>query len=415
MIDNRLEKIKKIQESDLLNPDIISNTEDLCADYVNGSRVGEAQELWVFLSKLINGSKIKTLNLSFYLRYNEVLDKLAWIAYIFMPDLEVERLYKSRLLFGLSNEFDIKGKVKLYFNLAFGDLLRLNQRRNLIINALRSNEEYLGRQDLNITNLNEKLPPMIKNWLRDYDQSSQTEKRMERLGIVEYFNASRNIRQLSESQKLYLRQILELYDLLRFLTATDDNLEITGHEIPSKSNLSNNLKPAEDIVNETSSNLLIEKEILAAYQGDARQQKMITGEEEKLKKAGKFKLREEFMAAVQDKNVNKTMAAFRVLARSGDLGSFLKEDAKLNKFMAGVWEKKFNKALAAEFIKNADQLKFVRLFLRYILEERLGLGTSDAARLGLQLGNIFVNLGKKEYNKIAYYDVGSKGFKWFEE
>src|SRR3989338_10355147 len=135
MIDNRLEKIKKIQESDLLNPDIISNTEDLCADYVNGSRVGEAQELWVFLSKLINGSKIKTLNLSFYLRYNEVLDKLAWIAYIFMPDLEVERLYKSRLLFGLSNEFDIKGKVKLYFNLAFGDLLRLNQRRNLIINA----------------------------------------------------------------------------------------------------------------------------------------------------------------------------------------------------------------------------------------------------------------------------------------
>ena len=126
------------------------------------------------------------------------------------------------------------------------------------------------------------------------------------------------------------------------------------------------------------------------------------------------KLREEFFKTVQNKNTNQTIAILRILAQNKELENFLKDDAKLNKFLSAVWEKQFGKDFVSQFQKQPDQIKFVKQFLRYVLEERLGMTASDAARVGLQIGNIFVSSGKKGYNKMAYFDVASKGFKWLE-
>ena len=127
------------------------------------------------------------------------------------------------------------------------------------------------------------------------------------------------------------------------------------------------------------------------------------------------KLRQEFFAAVQKKNVNRTIACLRLLTEKNDLENFLRQDEKLRQFLLVTWEKQYGADFAAQFRQNPTQIKFVRLFLRYILEERLTMPASEAARVGLQLANIFVKAGKKSYNKMAYFDVVSKEFRWFEE
>ena len=125
-------------------------------------------------------------------------------------------------------------------------------------------------------------------------------------------------------------------------------------------------------------------------------------------------MRAEFFKTVQKKDVNRTIALLRILAQINDLENFLGEDQKLNQFLGAIWEKQYGEDFSAQFRKNPVQLKFVRQFLRYVLESRLGLESSDAARIGLQIGNIFVGLGKKSYNKMAYFDVGKKEFIWFD-
>ncbi|OGY47339.1 MAG: hypothetical protein A2663_00310 [Candidatus Buchananbacteria bacterium RIFCSPHIGHO2_01_FULL_46_12] len=366
-----------------------------------------------------------------------------------LPEEEILSLFESGIELYFLEMVDnlnlwelVKGKL-----ITIMDLQARNDFKKNISKALLRNKHLITRNKLRRDE--KEYEPSITNWLVDYTSAVGVGLNSV-VKINEYLTRNENCQKLSDPEKNIVRSLIIFYERLKYSSQEPDGLEesitlFSGGQwqvlregrfedfdpkvVKLLGDYEKSLSPEERKqvfgAEETaepgakaaflSAEESARQEIFSAYAGDAGRQKAVLAEEEKLKKADKFKLRDEFMAAVQDKNINKTMAAFRVLARSGDLGSFLKEDAKLNKFMAGVWEKKFNKALAAEFIKNADQLKFVRLFLRYILEERLGLGTSDAARLGLQLGNIFVNLGKKEYNKIAYYDVGSKGFKWFEE
>jgi len=163
--------------------------------------------------------------------------------------------------------------------------------------------------------------------------------------------------------------------------------------------------------------LSMTKEISVAYQGDPRQAKAIDKEQKKL--VGKFNdnlvaLRQEFFSVVQKKDINKTIAILKILAEKNDLRKFIAEDEKLHKFLALTWEKQYGPDIVKDFEANPADLKFIRLFLQYVLQERLNMSVSNAARVGLQIANIFVNLGQKEYNKMAYFDVKTKEFYWFE-
>ncbi|MFA6382497.1 MAG: hypothetical protein WCX08_04495 [Candidatus Buchananbacteria bacterium] len=417
MIDSRLEKIKKMSPEELGSSATFGLIEKLADEYAIGSQIGEAKELWQFLTKNLIAGKTDEEKKAVGHHYQPLLIKLGWVACPFISESEIENLFKSSLLVAIDLEIDLVDKAKSFIGLVFGDLRLATQRRNLLVFALKANEEELGTRTLKIENLNLELPPQIKNWLKDYDQSTQTPQRKERLSLLEYINTSKNISQLSEEKKLILRQIFELYDFLRFLTS-EENVEATSHQLPEEIALP---KEKEDlskfITTQTETKSSMEQEVLAAYQGDPRQLKAVASEQEKVtKKFGddKAKLRVEFFTAVQNKNVVRTIAILRILAGLADLENFIKEDEKLNKFLAVTWAKRYGDEFAAEFAKNPAQIQFIRLFLRYVLEERLGLSASDAARVGLQIANIFVSLGKIDYNKMAYFDVGKKSFEWFE-
>lgn len=422
MKDNRLEEAKKFTPQDLVDIktyDFLLMTAD---DYVNDFMVGEAKELYFLLSKLVNKNKVLINRPGLTEKYEIILTKLSWLALPFLSNKEIEDNFKLKLIFGIKLlQEDLIDRVKSFFTLAFGNINLLEIRRRLILNSISENEEIIGTRDLTIEGETVRLKPTIGNWLKDYNQSSDTAKRGQKLSIVEYFSNSKNISQLSKDQIAILRLIFDLYDLLRFLPEIA-SVQETGHVLPEKIGFlqdqpEENSPVVKEDIKEVKSVSSEENEIIKAYQGDPRQAKALQKEEEKIsKKIGDnlVGLRAEFFKAVQDRNINRTIALLRILAKQKDIENFLKEDAKLNKFLSAIWEKQYGKGFVAEFNKKPDQLKFVRHFLRYVLEQRLGLQTSDAARVGLQIGNIFVSLGKRSYNKMAYFDVKEKVFKWFE-
>ena len=318
--------------------------------------------------------------------------------------------------------------------------------------------------DNKIERNNQEFEPTIKQWLLDYTSVVGTGK-AEAVKINEYFSANKNYQRLNESEKKRIRELVNFYESLKLSSLTAEGLEekvMFSDDNNDTLILSNGLLQTYDqkvkdlikkfkaagLITEEESEIMggdesviklsqgeeagmvtglqlekgeqslpIEQEVLAAYQGDLKRNKLVAKELENLNKkfSGDNKsLRQEFFKAVQKKNANQTIAILRLLTQNQDLENFIKDDPKLNKFLAAIWEKRYGQDFVAEFSKDPAQLKFIRLFLRYVLEERLGLSTNDAARIGLQLGNIFVSLGKKGYNKMAYFDVGSKEFHWFD-
>ncbi len=188
-------------------------------------------------------------------------------------------------------------------------------------------------------------------------------------------------------------------------SGTSSEQEAVEEKIPSIS------KPGESV-------LSAEQEIFSAYHGDGANQSLISREEERLKRQVKdnlAKLREEFYFFVQSQKANQAIAALRLLIEKNDLLNFIKEDQKLNQFLSATWEREYGKSLADRFRRNPTEVKFVRLFIKYILQQRLGLSENEAARIGMQLGNIFAAAGQKGYNKMAYFDIKTKNFHWLAD
>ena len=416
MIDTRLEKIKKITPSQLGEAGTLDLLNRLTNEYVVGSQVGEADELWQTLRRLTAGPQAKTIDAKIISQIDRLMIDLDWLALPFLSDSAVEDLFRANLLRAFSLEIDVLGKIKTLFSLSYGDLNALEQQRRLLLGALKANETLIGDRPIKTSDAGQELTPAIKNWLKDYDQSSNGAQRSRHLNLVEYINTNNNVRQLSAEQKETLRWVMSVYDFIRFLNQRKGVSE-TGHEVPAeKVAVLTNEEPVSAAVQEPVSQG--EEEILRAYQGNSKQQQAIVREQAKLAKkiGGKTdQLPAIFYRAVQTKNVAATVTALLLMAETDTLGNFLKTDEKLRQFLSLTWEKQYGKGVAVAFSRNPNQPKFIRLFLQYVLQQRLDLDSSEAARLGLHIGSTFVRTGKKGYNTLAYFDVKSKTFKWFED
>ena len=419
MIDTRLEQLKTIQPSELERPQTYQRIAALVDDYVIGNRVGDARQLKILLEDLVTQLKMNPGS-ELYEKYQLLLTKLTWVAVPFASENETEDLFRKHLLLASQDEIDFNQKAVGFMQFVFGDNQAVQARRNLVLGALKQNDELIGGKPIKIEGEIEPQKPAIKNWLRDYDQISRLEQRRERLSLLEYTNTNQNIRILSATEKEILRQVFGLYDLVRFMVQSPTVIE-TGHTLPTELT-----SPVEEIsetipapVTEVANmDFVLQQEVLAAYRGDTEQQQAVVKELKKLESKSKGDmawLHQEFFTAVQKQNMVRTVALLRLLAEKGDLENFMVTDEKLGKFLAATWEKQYGAATAQEFQANPAQPKFLSLFLQYILQQRLGMSENDAARVGLQIGNIFVNAGKKGYNKIAYFDVTTKVFQWFEE
>lgn len=299
--------------------------------------------------------------------------------------------------------------------------------------------------------------PTIKNWLHDYIASVGAES-TDNLNRTEYFVNNKNFNKLPENEKRIIKNLIDLFNSLntssdtiegmeekvvieedgKILVLSDGNYEYVDSKVASladklapvteikfleedkvlqkddKNIKQDSVKVSEALISPNNS----QKEIISAYQGDSKQQQEIVKQESQISKktnGNPEALRAEFFSAVQKKNISKTIAAIRLLANTNDLLAFISEDKKLNTFLKAIWKQSYGQKFADDFAKNPKQQKFLRRFLRYVLEERLEIDTSEAARIAIQIGNILATKGEKGYNRMAYYDVKTKKFEWLVE
>ena len=369
--------------------------------------------------------------------YHAVISRLHFLTLQYRSDDEVLKIIEFGLAAALHDpellvvEY-LRQKLLDFFVLKKRDeyKLRLNQ-------AINKNNEQLTTAKVPLRDGEQR--GTTQNWLKHYISSVGVGV-ASNLAKAEYFLLLNTLPNLTNQEKRVVKDFIEIVEFIKKSSLSLEGLEesvifidkdgkrkmfsqgiIEDFSSQRYFQISNKeRKLLEPIVSNAPPAIVStsEQEILLAYQGDKKQKKEIAKVEGKLAKKLRddiVKLRAEFFKAVQAKDIVKTVAILRILAQKQDLEPILQQDEKLFKFLAVTWERQYGKDLAAEFKKAPAQFKFVRLFLRYVLEQRLGLGRNDAARFGMQVGNILVSLGKPEYKQVAYFDVKTKIFNWFEE
>ncbi len=314
-----------------------------------------------------------------------------------------------------------------------------------LLRRLSDNKEEIA--SIKIAVDNNSLPATIGNLIRDYLGHSKSGQ-SENIRFAQYIEG-KTFQGLNDIEKIKVKELFEILNLLSrssydplglenaiLYVDLDNKMKILDHGIVTMADeekiysfsigspireeeLKVEFKDSTEEFNLSDSTQKTDQadEVMVAYRGDPGQLRAITKETDKL--TNKFgsdsaKLRQEFFLAVQKKNIARTIAILRLLVQFKDLENFMKEDERLGKFLAATWAKQYGQDFSQGFVKNPAQLKYVRAFLRYVLEQRLGMSANDAARVGLQIANIFVSSGKTGYNKMAYFDVADKNFKWFE-
>ncbi len=378
---------------------------------------------------LVDSDKNNKLAVDLREEYNIIINMLLLPSLIFLNNDQITIIFRDYLIKLIKSDADILWPVENYIDY-YQDTSKTFDFVNLATRSMGQNREKIGNVKINLEAEDKKVDPTVGNWLKHYNSFLYENKVKGILKEADFFQNDRFIKSLSDEDVNLLKKVIRLYNFLKFPGQFSQYLVKSKKTLPLKDN--NIFFPESDEKmekEESRENILEleknkksmasgEKEILAAYQGNLKQQKAIAKIETKLKK--KFaddlnKYRSDFFTSVQSKDIDRSIAILRLLSKANDLEKFLKEDEKLNKFLVSVWEKRYGKEFVADFSKNPGAVKFIRLFLRYVLEERLGMVTSDAARIGMQIGNIFIELGHKDFNQLAYFDMKSKQFGWFEE
>lgn len=371
-----------------------------------------------------------------YLRY---LATLQWVAFSLLREIDVLHLVEFYFDVPLETDIDPLEKLKLY--LIMLPITEEEEVKEKIAKLLERSTIKISSEKITLVDQPEQ-EPIIKNWLIDY-RLSVMDKPQDKLSLArsEYFSGNKNFLSVDEASKVKLKILFDYYEFLKTLGVfsgaythdvilrwPDDSLSIiddTGmykiYEPPEGARLSRITEPLGE-VQKTSQNLpetqKSSDEIYRAYHGDLAMEEKMKALENLLEKnfqnnpAG---LRQEFFSAVQKIDVYQTIAVLRQLIVKDGLVPLLEQDEKLKAFLGVVLEKELGKPAVTEFQKRPGAPQYVRYFLQYVLQSRLGLPEGEAARYGAQLGNLFKKMKKPEYSHLAYFDLEKKAFRWMEE
>ncbi|PIS04943.1 MAG: hypothetical protein COT81_03650 [Candidatus Buchananbacteria bacterium CG10_big_fil_rev_8_21_14_0_10_42_9] len=435
-----MKEIELNNQETLERYEVIFNEEVLRFDEVES-----AKKFIRDFNKILSNQKLsKQISPGLLPRYEDLLAKYQFVSLSALPQETVLELLRTKLTIALDfgELFDLERKI----NGRMVSILVYEDRdvfKRQIRQAIQNNEELIT------IDLGPDGKQRINDWVNDYLNKVGADP-VGNLRMNEYFSNDSDFQKLSADKKQKIRRLIGLFESMKLSSLTPEGLE---HSIPiimdsgevkvyhkgviediDKEILKKyGIKPTSEEKSQGSLDVNPDNETLvkekiatkdphanakAAYTGDpARQQKVMAQAEKYAKKFdGNLEgLRREFYKAVQDQNEIKTIAAFRVLADLNDLGNFLAEDEQLHKFLASVWQKKYGDDLVAEFHNNANQPKFVKLFLRYILMERLNMSEHDAARVGINISNIYKKNEVSGFERIAYFNAAESEFKFFND
>lgn len=334
-----------------------------------------------------------------------------------------ENLFRNSVVSILkSNNYENKARL----NNSIIMLLNIDEKYKMELeNALYGNVQRLTKEEIIVSG--KIVEPTVAHWIEDFIKRQGTDM-FDSIVISKYVTDSENAKNITPEERKLLIKLLTLYRNLKFFPESLNNVPIESWEIvPTELKKAEPITTRGDVLQKLYEKPPVEEkkpsvkdnytadQILDAYRGDAAKEAKVSGFVEDMKKKfgqDKKAMRDEFFNAVRNGDADKTKAALRILAEMGYIENILKEDEKLNKFLAATWEKVHGKEVAQEFRKDPGTPKFMKMFLQYVLEERLKMKKGDAARVGAQIGSMYKKLGKPEYSKLAYFDMGAKEFRW---
>ena len=204
---------------------------DLVLSYNLAAEIQGAQDLY---NKLL--SLLQKVDFSFspelLRKYKKLSVLLQFVSLPNQKDEVISGLFKENLLTAIYHGIDVQAKIELHM-LVFSTNAMAEQLSRIILKALSENGERIGKKFLAIKGELKPLEPVIKNWLKDYINSSANYKVRDDLSLGLYINQSKNIKQLSKKEIEVLIPIIKIYNFLTFPSANMKVAIITGHAAPS--------------------------------------------------------------------------------------------------------------------------------------------------------------------------------------
>ena len=336
----------------------------------------------------------------------------------------------SKYIKGILEDGDVALKVEL--NIRILTLLLSDEEgesfQKELVNTLYDNKELLTEKE--IKTKNETVDPTIGNWLKDYVSFVGAENLVSSIKKAKYYTESKNVTSLSKEEKELVDKLLDLFVAVKNVYINANRVELEdiylfpfSHEEQKQfiDEMEAEVRKAQDqqekvkaVDAETSSE---EIDLVSLYQYLPQDRMAINKEKENLVKRTRKeydKIADIFANYLLKRNKYGILAAIELLAETGALDTLLAKDKRYNHFITGYLSRNNLQGLEEEFKSNPYQAKFVQYFLKFVLLERLGMKSTDGAKIAAVVGNIFQENEVMEYGQIAYLDLQDNKFKWSE-
>lgn len=205
----------------------------------------DAQELLLQWNKILNdGGLNKELAPDVRAGWQQVIDYLSFIALSFLNGDQAADLLKRKMLFAFQEGINLQDIIDTCLSIT-GDDVSGGERRQMMIRAMRNNQEKLGRRvnSIEVFGAGVETTPLIRNWLLDYEAVEANKKKRGTLEHGEYMSKSKNIKLLDEEEREVLGKVIKLFDYLYFEPAVPPILRVES-EVSSDEKHVLNIRPA---------------------------------------------------------------------------------------------------------------------------------------------------------------------------
>ncbi|MFZ5365220.1 MAG: hypothetical protein ACOZBH_03425 [Patescibacteria group bacterium] len=326
---------------------------------------------------------------------------------------EIASIFDEQVM-GIINDgdFRLKGDLNAYIVLL---LLEKEDFRQTLLQKMVNNREKVTAKEIVIGG--QPSEPNVSNWLKDFISIVGVDGSVSSINKARYMSESKNVRSLSADEQRRLDMVLDVYTSIRNFPqdATRMNLGDIAIFPFSDEDIKAMKAAAESVKTKPATPRQLPKDIFELYMGSKEEQAKIEAAKEALenKISGNVKLlADELEDGFLKKEKQKTIAALMLLVEKGAFINLLREDIRYRDYLTSYLNRVGKATLVNSFVVNPTQPQFVIYLLKYILEERLSLSVSEAARIAAHFNTIYTKRGQEQYGRLAYFDMNEQTFVW---
>jgi hypothetical protein len=325
-----------------------------------------------------------------------------------------------------SKSYDLKIRINIRITTL---LLEDKERKEIhkeLVEALYHNQEKITKADLVING--KSVDPTIDNWLSDFVGVVGAEANVSSIKKAEYFTNSKNMQKVTPEERKLLDQLFRLYGALKnfyhdlerkdlgdiyIFPFTEEEQKAFVDDMQAEVDAQAKQNPQAKASGDGKAAAPVD--IMSLYADKPSDRKKIdeakkTFAEETRKEYDKIadKLEMELL----NRKKHNILACLELLAEIGAMDNVLARDQRYQKYLTGYFKRNNLQGEGVEFKKNPYQMKYIQMFLKFVLLERLGIDQTEGARIAANISNIFMANGVSAYGQLAYLDLSDNKFKW---